>query len=99
MLRRIFSALVDSEKLVRRVVILGSGDYAARMLSEYDRNMRALGVRILGCFSTSDAPVGTAGGLITAPGDRDHHGRQHRSAESAGLQQDSRKGGGDGAAD
>ena len=51
MLRRSFSALVDSEKLVRRVVIFGSGDYAARMLAEYDRNMRALGVRILGCVS------------------------------------------------
>ncbi|OZC37258.1 UDP-phosphate galactose phosphotransferase [Marinobacter vinifirmus] len=91
MLRRSFSALVDSEKLVRRVVIFGSGDYAAWMLAEYDRNMRALGVRILGCVSDSASPVVSADRLITAPADFYQYCRQNRISEIVVLQQERRK--------
>src|SRR5690554_750189 len=91
MLRRSFSALVDSEKLVRRVVIFGSGDYAARMLAEYDRNMRALGVRILGCVSDSASPAVSADRLITAPADFYQYCRQNRISEIVVLQQERRK--------
>ncbi|HBM49904.1 MAG TPA: UDP-phosphate galactose phosphotransferase, partial [Marinobacter sp.] len=57
----------------------------------YDRNMRALGVRILGCVSDSDSPVVSADRLITAPADFYQYCRQNRISEIVVLQQERRK--------
>jgi len=91
MLRRLFFVVVDSEKLVRRVVVFGSGPFAARLLDEYDRNMRALGVRILGCISDSGTVDVSAERLITAPADIYQYCKQNRISEIVVLQQERRR--------
>ena len=50
-LRLVFLKVVDSEQLVRRVVVFGAGQFAATLMSEYEQNMRAMGVRIIGCIT------------------------------------------------
>jgi sugar transferase (PEP-CTERM system associated) len=49
--RLIFLRVVGSEQLVRRVVVFGAGPFAANLMQEYDQNMRAMGVRIIGCIA------------------------------------------------
>jgi sugar transferase (PEP-CTERM system associated) len=49
--RLVFLRVVDSEQLVRRVVVFGAGPFAANLMQEYDQNMRAMGVRIIGCIA------------------------------------------------
>lgn len=90
-LRRLFFVVVDSEQLVRRVVIFGSGRYAARLLEDYDRNMRALGVRIVGCISDSSTPEVSSERLISAPADIYQYCKQNRISEIVVLQQERRK--------
>ncbi|MBB5320713.1 TIGR03013 family XrtA/PEP-CTERM system glycosyltransferase [Marinobacter oulmenensis] len=69
LIRLVFQRVVDSEQVVRRVVIFGAGDLAASLLEEYQTNMRALGIRIIGCIA--DSPNRTVGDeqLIPPPGD------------------------------
>ena len=50
-LRLVFLRVVDSEQLVRRVVVFGAGQFAATLMEEYEQNMRAMGVRIIGCVT------------------------------------------------
>ena len=49
--RLVFLRVVDSEQLVRRVVVFGAGPFAANLMQEYEQNMRAMGVRIIGCIA------------------------------------------------
>ena len=49
--RLVFLKVVDSEQLVRRVVVFGAGQFAATLMQEYEQNMRAMGVRIIGCIA------------------------------------------------
>lgn len=49
--RLVFLQVVDSEQLVRRVVVFGTGLFAANLMQEYEQNMRAMGVRIIGCIA------------------------------------------------
>jgi sugar transferase (PEP-CTERM system associated) len=91
LLRLLFLRLVDSEQLVRRVVIFGAGDFAATLLEEYERNMRALGVRIIGCIA--DNPNGTvaADKLLPTPYDYYQFCRQNRVSEIVVAQQERRR--------
>jgi len=90
LLRLIFLRIVDSEQLVRRVVILGAGGFAATLLDEYERNMRSLGVRIIGCIA--DSPNGSvdADKLLPTPHDFYQFCRQNRVSEIVVAQQERR---------
>ena len=91
LLRLVFLWIVDLEQLVRRVVILGTGSFAASLLDEYERNMRALGVRIIGCIA--DSPDGTvaADKQLPKPDDFYKFCRQNRISEIVIAQQERRR--------
>ncbi len=90
-LRLIFLRVVDSEQLVRRVVIFGAGDFAASLLDEYERNMRALGVRIIGCIADNPSGAVDASKLIPTPYDYYQFCRQNRVSEIVIAQQERRR--------
>ena len=90
-LRLIFLRVVDSEQLVRRVVIFGAGDFAASLLDEYERNMRALGVRIIGCIADNPSGAVDAKKLIPTPYDYYQFCRQNRVSEIVIAQQERRR--------
>ncbi|MAI32894.1 MAG: UDP-phosphate galactose phosphotransferase [Rhodopirellula sp.] len=91
LMRLIFLRIVDSEQLVRRVVILGAGDFAAGLLAEYEQNMRALGVRIIGCISDSPEPTVAKEKLLSTPYDFYEFCRKNRISEIVVAQQERRK--------
>lgn len=58
--RQGFVHLVGSEQLARRVVVYGTGPLAKELLEECDTELKALGIRIVGCVADSDtSQVGT----------------------------------------
>jgi len=90
LLRLAFLRIVDSEQLVRRVVILGDGDFAATLFDEYERNMRSLGVRIIGCIADSSNGAVGADKLLPTPNDFYKFCRQNRVSEIVVAQQERR---------
>lgn len=50
-----FLQLVDSDQLVRRVLIYGAGEVAQQILEDYERNMQSMGIRIMGCVPELDS--------------------------------------------
>ncbi|MGB1476708.1 MAG: TIGR03013 family XrtA/PEP-CTERM system glycosyltransferase [Marinobacter salsuginis] len=91
LMRLIFLRIVDSEQLVRRVVILGAGDFARGLLAEYEQNMRALGVRIVGCISDSPEPTVAKEKLLSTPYDFYEFCLKNRISEIVVAQQERRK--------
>tara|TARA_B100002003_G_scaffold182052_1_gene170250 strand:+ start:3817 stop:5178 length:1362 start_codon:yes stop_codon:yes gene_type:complete len=91
LMRLIFLRIVDSEQLVRRVVILGAGDFAGGLLAEYEQNMRALGVRIVGCISDSPEPTVAKEKLLSTPYDFYEFCLKNRISEIVVAQQERRK--------
>ncbi|MDO6824592.1 TIGR03013 family XrtA/PEP-CTERM system glycosyltransferase [Marinobacter sp. 1_MG-2023] len=91
LLRLVFLKIVDSEQLVRRVVIFGAGAFAASLLDEYERNMRALGVRIIGCISENPDGAVDADKLLPTPYDFYQFCRQNRVSEIVIAQQERRR--------
>jgi sugar transferase (PEP-CTERM system associated) len=69
LLRLAFLKIVDSEQVVRRVVIFGADDFASSLLDEHERNMKALGIRIIGCIADSPGNAITADKLLPTPND------------------------------
>lgn len=90
-LRLVFLRIVDSEQVVRRVVIFGAGDFAASLLEEYERNMRALGVRIIGCIAENPDGAVAADKLLPTPSDLYQFCRQNRVSEIVIAQQERRR--------
>jgi len=90
-LRLIFLRIVDSETLVRRVVIFGAGDFAASLLDEYERNMRALGVRIIGCIADNPNGAVDPDKMLPTPYDFYQFCRQNRVSEIVVAQQERRR--------
>lgn len=91
LLRLVFLRIVDSEQLVRRVVILGAGDFAASLLDEHQRNMRALGIRIIGCISDNSRCSVSADNLLPTPYDLYQFCRQNKVSEIVVAQQERRR--------
>lgn len=98
LLRLAFLKLVDSEQLVRRVVIFGAGEFAASLLDEYQKNMRALGVRIIGCIPENSAHTVPEEQLLPAPYDLYQFCCQNRVSEIVVAQQERRRNEGSGLA-
>ncbi|MGO1501941.1 MAG: TIGR03013 family XrtA/PEP-CTERM system glycosyltransferase [Marinobacter sp.] len=91
LLRLTFLRIVDSEQLVRRVVILGAGGFAANLLEEYERNMRALGVRVIGCIADNPNGAVAADKRLPKPYDFYQFCRQNRVSEIVVAQQERRR--------
>lgn len=90
-LRLGFLWVVDSEQVVRRVVILGAGDFAASLLDEYERNMRALGVRIIGCIADNPSTAVAEDKILPTPYDFFQFCRQNNVSEIVVAQQERRR--------
>jgi sugar transferase (PEP-CTERM system associated) len=90
-LRLVFFTLVDSEQLVRRVIIFGAGDHAAGLLDEYQQNLRALGVRVLGCVPDTPTPKVPEDQLLQSPDDLYSFCKQNRISEIVVAQQERRR--------
>ncbi|WP_404362203.1 TIGR03013 family XrtA/PEP-CTERM system glycosyltransferase [Marinobacter sp.] len=91
LMRLVFLRLVDSEQLTRRVVILGCGDHASALLDEYQQNLRALGVRIIGCIpDTADSRV-PDDMKLPVPEDFYKFCRENRISEIVVAQQERRR--------
>lgn len=91
LLRLIFLRIVDSEQLVRRVVIFGAGEFAASLLDEYERNMRALGIRIIGCIADNKSHMVDQEKLLPTPYDFFQFCRQNKVSEIVVAQQERRR--------
>lgn len=55
--RQLFSQLVDSDQLSRRVVILGTDDHARQLQQDYQKRKRGLSIRILGFIGAFDDAI------------------------------------------
>ncbi|WP_336366676.1 TIGR03013 family XrtA/PEP-CTERM system glycosyltransferase [Marinobacter sp. C2H3] len=91
LIRLVFLRLVDSEQLVRRVVVFGAGPFAASLLDEYQRNMRALGIRIIGCIAEAPGGVVPDEHRIPTPYDFYQFCREHKVSEIVVAQQERRR--------
>lgn len=90
LIRRLFLRIVDSEQLVRRVVILGAGEHALSLLGEYQHNLHALGVRIIGCIPDTASPTVDSDKLLRPPSDLYAFCKQNRVSEVVVAQQERR---------
>jgi len=69
LIRLVFLRIVDADQIVRRVVIFGAGDSAAVLLDEYEQNMQALGIRIIGCIADTSTNAVAGDKLLPVPND------------------------------
>ena len=91
LLRLAFLRIIDSEQVVRRVVILGAGEFADALLSEYETNMSALGVRIIGCIADKPTRSIPEDRLIPTPQDFYEFCRYNKVSEIVVAQQERRR--------
>ncbi|WP_349343049.1 TIGR03013 family XrtA/PEP-CTERM system glycosyltransferase [Marinobacter sp. MMG032] len=91
LLRLAFLRIVDSEQVVRRVVIFGAGEFAASLLEEYDTNMKALGVRIIGCIADTSTCSVSDEKLLPTPQDFYKFCCQNKISEIVVVQQERRR--------
>ncbi len=91
LIRQVFLRVVDSDQLARRVVIFGGGEFAESLLTDYERNLRASGIRIMGCIPDSATPRVDARHHLPAPTDFYQFCRQNRISEIVIAQQERRK--------
>lgn len=91
LLRLVFLRMVDSDQLVRRVVILGAGDFAASLLEDYETNMKALGLRIIGCIADNPSRSISQDQLLSTPRDFYEFCRQNKVSEIVVAQQERRR--------
>ncbi len=90
-IRLAFLRIVDSDQLVRRVAILGAGEHAAALLDEYQKNLRALGIRIVGCIPDTEHAVVPENQLFPIPYDLYSFCKSNRISEIVVVQQDRRR--------
>jgi len=55
--RRLFSKLVDSDQLSRRVLVLGTGKSAQQLQLDYEKNRRGLSIRVIAYMGPADAAI------------------------------------------
>jgi sugar transferase (PEP-CTERM system associated) len=91
LLRLAFLRIVDSEQVVRRVVIFGAGDFAASLIEEYETNMKALGVRVIGCIADTPTRSVSDDKLLPTPRDFYEFCRQNKVSEIVVVQQERRR--------
>lgn len=90
-LRIAFLRIVDSEQVRRRVVIFGAGDFAASLLDEYQHNMQALGIRVLGCIADNPGSAIPEDRLLATPYDLYQFCTENKVSEIVVAQQERRR--------
>jgi len=55
--RQLFSRLVDSDQLARRVLVLGTGESARQLQIDYEKNRRSLSIRVMGFVGSATESV------------------------------------------
>lgn len=88
--RQIFSNIIDSDQLTRRVVVLGTGESAAQLKSIYEQNARGLSIRILGYIGPKDTNIENDSVLAT-PANWVEFCRANRISEIIIVQQERRR--------
>lgn len=91
LLRLAFMQVVDSERLARRVVILGAGGFAASLLEDYQQSMRALGIRVVGCIADSEAFSVVEEEVLPTPSNLYRYCRKNKVSEVVVAQQERRR--------
>lgn len=89
--RQLFLKVVDSDQLARRVVIFGGGEFAESLMSDYQNNLKASGIRIMGCIPDSANPRVDSRHHLPAPTDFFQFCQQNRISEIVIAQQERRK--------
>ncbi|MBS3804747.1 MAG: TIGR03013 family PEP-CTERM/XrtA system glycosyltransferase [Oleiphilaceae bacterium] len=95
-MRRLFLRLVDSETLVRNVLIFGGGEHADALLGEYRQNLWALGIRIIGCVPDSGDTKVPEDQVLAVPEDLFRFCKENKVSEIVIAQQERRRSGGGG---
>ncbi|SFR58983.1 sugar transferase, PEP-CTERM system associated/exopolysaccharide biosynthesis polyprenyl glycosylphosphotransferase [Marinobacter daqiaonensis] len=88
--RQLFLRVVDSDQLARRVVIYGGGEFAESLMTDYENNLRASGIRIIGCVPDSANPKVDSRHHLPAPEDFYQFCRQNRISEIVIAQRERR---------
>lgn len=90
-IRQVFLKVVDSDQLARRVVIYGGGEFAESLMTDYQTNLKASGIRIMGCVPDSNNPKVDSRHHLPAPEDFYQFCQQNRISEIVIAQQERRK--------
>nr|WP_230390771.1 TIGR03013 family XrtA/PEP-CTERM system glycosyltransferase [Reinekea sp. G2M2-21] len=88
--RQVFSQLVDSDQLSRRVIVLGTGKPARELQRAYERNKRGLSIRVLGYIGRSDDAI-DAKHCLNEPQDWLKFCKENRISEIIVAQQERRR--------
>lgn len=90
MARQLFSRVVDSDQLARRVVVLGTGPAAKNLQADYEKNKRGLSIRVVGYVGNSESAVDSKH-CIEPPKDWVKFCKDNRITEVIVAQQQRRK--------
>lgn len=90
-IRQLFLKVVDSDQLARRVVIYGGGEFAESLMTDYQTNLKASGIRIMGCIPDSTHPRVDRRHHLPAPTDFFEFCQQNRISEIVICQQERRR--------
>lgn len=90
-IRQLFLKVVDSDQLARRVVIYGGGEFAESLMNDYQTNLKASGIRIMGCIPDSANPKVDTHHHLPAPTDFFQFCQQNRISEIVIAQQERRR--------
>jgi sugar transferase (PEP-CTERM system associated) len=55
--RQIFSQLVDSDQLARRIIVFGTDESALKLQQDYEKSKRGLSIRVLGYIGSNESAV------------------------------------------
>ena len=88
--RQLFSRLVDSDQVARRIIVFGTGNAAKSLQSDYERNKRGLSIRILGFVGPDDSVVDSKY-CLAPPSDWLAFCQENRISEIVVAQQERRK--------
>ncbi len=88
--RQLFSRLVDSDQVARRIVVFGTGDSAKNLQADYERNKRGLSIRILGYVGPENSAVDSKY-CLASPNDWLAFCKENRITEIVVAQQERRK--------
>jgi sugar transferase (PEP-CTERM system associated) len=88
--RKIFSKVVDSDQLSRRVVVLGTNEAASTLQQDYERNKRGLTISIVGYIGDNEGSL-SAEHCIEAPADWLAFCKANRITEIVVAQQERRR--------
>lgn len=88
--RGLFGELFDSEQMVRRVLVVGTGQSARQLQKDYETVKKSLGLRIVGYVGSESQSI-LAADCLALPEDWVAYCKQHRISEIVVAAQERRK--------